>query len=32
MTAIIDQGDLSIMVFLDNNGLALEAAWPTRET
>ena len=31
MTPIMDQGDLSIMVFLDNNGLALEAAWPTRD-
>jgi catechol 2,3-dioxygenase-like lactoylglutathione lyase family enzyme len=28
MTPIMEQGDLWNMVFLDNNGLALEAAWP----
>ena len=28
MTPIIDQGDLRNMVFLDNNGMALEAIWP----
>jgi catechol 2,3-dioxygenase-like lactoylglutathione lyase family enzyme len=28
MTPIMDQGDLRNMVFLDNNGMALEAIWP----
>lgn len=30
-TPIMEQGDLYNMVFLDNNGLALEAAWSKRE-
>jgi hypothetical protein len=29
MTPIMNQGDLRNMVFLDNNGIALEAIWPT---
>lgn len=28
MTPIMDQGDLWNMVFLDNNGMMVEAAWP----
>jgi len=28
MTPIMNQGDLRNMVFLDNNGMALEAIWP----
>ena len=31
MTPIMEQGDIYNMVFLDNNGLALEAAWSKRE-
>jgi len=30
-TPIMEQGDIYNMVFLDNNGLALEAAWSKRE-
>jgi catechol 2,3-dioxygenase-like lactoylglutathione lyase family enzyme len=28
MTPMMDQGDLRNMLFLDNNGMALEAIWP----
>ena len=31
MTPIMEQADIYNMVFLDNNGLALEAAWSKRE-
>ena len=31
VTPIMDQGPVLNYVFLDNNGIALEAAWPKQE-
>lgn len=31
MTDIYRQGNLRNFIFLDNNGIQLEAAWPNRE-